>query len=304
MNISETFENLTTDHLNDFVTRRQEEHLYLDFKEVKDASLASLDDKRNLARALSGFANSSGGVIVWGVEARRNDDGVDCAIALKEIDRVSVLLTRLNQLTGDGVDPTVPGVRHRILETKNGKGFALSLIPESDSGPHMAKLGEDRYYKRSGDSFYKMEHYDIADMFSRRRKPNLALTYRTESLGTEASIILRLQNSGRASARAPYLAVRCKPPFYRSSYGVDGNKNEGLPYLPTSNPDYPWCYAGGLDIAIHPGMVRDIARLSQSHNAKLPPSEDVIIGYALACEDQVLREETLTVPLNQLLGRQ
>ena len=29
----------------------------------------------------------------------------------------------------------------------------------------MAKLGEDRYYKRSGDSFRKMEHFDLEDMF-------------------------------------------------------------------------------------------------------------------------------------------
>lgn len=203
MNISETFEQLTIQDLRDYVARGQEEYLYLDFKEVNDASLSSRDDRRNLACALSGFANSSGGLTVWGGEARRNGDGIDCASALKEIDRIAVFLTRLNQLTGDSVDPTVHGVRHRILETGNGKGFAVSMIPESEIGPHMAKLGEDRYYKRSGGSFYKMEHYDIADMFSRRRKPNLVLTYRTEGIGAQSRIILRLHNDGRASARAP-----------------------------------------------------------------------------------------------------
>jgi hypothetical protein len=39
----------------------------------------------------------------------------------------------------------------------------------------MAKLGEDRYYKRSGDSFYRMEHFDLEDMFGRRQKPILAV---------------------------------------------------------------------------------------------------------------------------------
>jgi hypothetical protein len=37
----------------------------------------------------------------------------------------------------------------------------------------MAKLGEDRYYKRSGDRFYKIEHFDVADMFDRHRAPVL-----------------------------------------------------------------------------------------------------------------------------------
>jgi len=34
-------------------------------------------------------------------------------------------------------------------------------------------LGEDRYYKRGGDRFYKMEPFDVADMFGRRRAPVL-----------------------------------------------------------------------------------------------------------------------------------
>ena len=40
----------------------------------------------------------------------------------------------------------------------------------------MAKLGENRYYKRSGDSFYQMEHFDLEDMFGRRRKPKLKMS--------------------------------------------------------------------------------------------------------------------------------
>lgn len=301
MNILETFEHLSIEHLRDYIARNQEEHLYLDFKLVKDASFASLDDKRNLARALSGFANSSGGLIIWGVEARKNNGGVDCATALKEIDRVALLLSRLNELTGDGVDPTVQGVRHRIIPgTGGGKGFAVSLIPESDTGPHMSKLGEDRYYKRSGDSFYKMEHYDIADMFSRRRKPNLVVTVKTEGLGAGALIILGLRNDGRATARAPYLAIRCEGPFRRSEFGLDGNRNEGMPFLRFSNSGYPWCYGGGLEIALHPRMSHDVTRLDQGLLPKNLPSRDVVIHYAVACEDQPLREDTIIVPLNQI----
>jgi hypothetical protein len=301
MNIIETFEHLSIEHLRDYIARNQEEHLYLEFKLLKDASLASLDDKRNLARALSGFANSSGGLIIWGVEARKNNDGIDCASELMEIDRVALLLSRLNELTGDGVDPTVQGVRHRIIHgTGHGKGFAVSLIPESDTGPHMSKLGEDRYYKRSGDSFYKMEHYDIADMFSRRRRPSLVVTVKVEGLGERASIILGLRNDGRATARAPYLAIRCDRPFSRDEFGLDGNRNEGMPFLRFSNSGYPWCYGGGLEIALHPRMSHDVTRLGQGLLPKNPPLRDVVIHYAVACEDQPLREDRIVVPLDKI----
>jgi hypothetical protein len=39
----------------------------------------------------------------------------------------------------------------------------------------MAKFGQDRYYKRSGDTFRRMEHFDLEDMFGRRPRPKLEL---------------------------------------------------------------------------------------------------------------------------------
>jgi AhpD family alkylhydroperoxidase len=122
---------------------------------------------------VSGFANSSGGIIVWGVDARKNAQDVDCAVGRKEIEPIKLFLSRLNALTGQAVSPIVDGIRHRAIETTENSGFAITLVPETESGPHMAKLGEDRYYKRSGDSFYKMEHFDLEDMFGRRPEANL-----------------------------------------------------------------------------------------------------------------------------------
>jgi len=168
MNLTETFESLCANEVQEFIKLGQEENLHLDFKTVNNPNLGT-DDKRNLAKGLSGFANSSGGIIVWGVDARKSTQGIDCATAPAEIPNVKLFLSRLNTLTGDAVSPLVDGVRHKSIETTQGKGFAVTLVPESASGPHMAKLGEDRYYKRSGDSFYRMEHFDLEDMFGRRQ---------------------------------------------------------------------------------------------------------------------------------------
>ena len=300
MDFAQTFDKLSVTHLEEYISRQQEENLYLDFKLIGEAAMSSANDKRNLARALSGFANSSGGLIVWGVDARKNSDGVDCAVALKEIDRVAMLLARLNSLTGDAVDPIVPGVRHRSIVTAGGKGFGVTLVPESDSGPHMAKLGEDRYFKRSGDSFYKMEHFDIADMFARRRKPKLIITVSVIGHGAGSEIIVGLRNDGRATARAPYLAIGCNPPFRRSGYGLDGNKNEGMPLLRFASKGFSWCYGEGLDFAIHPGVEHQIAKLYLGLDAKELPATDITIRYAIACDDQPLREDQWIVPLKDV----
>jgi hypothetical protein len=203
MTLAETFDQLNWEAIESYVRLGQEENLHLDFKTVKNADMTATDDKRNLARGISGFANSNGGIIVWGVDARKNSDGVDCANKIAEISKPALMVSRLNALTGDATSPIVDGIRHRVITNpETNAGVVVTLVPETDSGPYMAKLGEQRYFKRSGDSFYQMEHFDLEDMFGRRQKPKLEITIEEgkKEGGTEELIVL-LINQGRAVAR-------------------------------------------------------------------------------------------------------
>ena len=300
MDAHSLFERLELSDLHAFVNNGQEENLHLDFKLLTDSALNSSDDKKNLARALSGFANSSGGLIVWGIDARKNPAGVDCAIGLKPIERLSLLITRLNSLTGDAADPTVAGVLHRAIEIGRDQGFALTYIPESEGGPHMAKLGDDRYYKRAGDSFYKMEHYDISDMFGRRRRPKLRAFYRVTGDGGNTLVHVGIENEGRATARAPFIAFSCEGPLKRDFYGLDGNRGEGLTYMPFANSGYMWAYSGGMDVAIHPTMRHPVAALSFGVRPRPAPTTDIEVNYAIACEDQSIEHGVLVIPIVEL----
>jgi predicted HTH transcriptional regulator len=206
MTLSDQFDALTLNDLQNFVSVQQEEDVNLEFKTTNTSDPSHIDDRRNLAKALYGFANSSGGLLVWGVVAAKNAEQIDCAIG-NEIPQVRLFVTRLNTLTGQAVSPIVDGVRHKAIISNGEAGFAVTMVPESESGPHMAKCREDRYYKRSGDSFYRMEHYDLEDMFGRRREPKLELTTRLEGGGPATEIVLGIRNVGRGTARAPYLAL-------------------------------------------------------------------------------------------------
>ena len=157
MELIEWFKTITTAHVDKLIEDHQEEHLQLDFKTITRTNLSYRDDRRNLASCISGFANSSGGLVIWGVKARPDDRDVDCAVEPSLISPLSEFLSRLNEYTGQAASPIVDGVLHKALEKTASEGYAVTLVPESHSGPHMAKLGEDRYYKRSGGSFRKME---------------------------------------------------------------------------------------------------------------------------------------------------
>lgn len=162
----------------------------------------------------------------------------------------------------------------------------------------MAKMGEDRYYKRSGHRTYRMEHFDVADMFGRRARPKLELTLRSRSNGNE--ILFGLKNTGRGVARAPYLAISCPPPFRRSPYGIDGNRNEAIEMLVADNPSAPWRYPASGDFVIHPGVTLEIGCLTRENNATPVADAGVLVGYGIACEGMQLEEGTILFPSAEL----
>jgi hypothetical protein len=295
MDIQSLYNAIDAAKIDDFIANRQEENLHLDFKLANDPNMTR-DDRKNLAKALSGFANSDGGIVVWGVNARPNLNGIDCASGKQEIASVSLFLSKLNEFIGDLVNPTVDGVVHRKIVVTHDSGFAVTLVPPSDCGPHMAKGGEDRYYKRSGDSFRRMEHFDIADMFGRRKRPILRLRPTTQPVSKtqDCRVVLGLENEGRGSARAPFLSIEVAEPYHVSKYGIDGNFHFGLPPLAQAMGSRRKQYGGGSDITIHPGTRLDVTVIEG------PIAGDMVIHYQIAAEDSANKSGELIIRLADL----
>lgn len=71
------------------IADRQSEELFLDFKRSADNGAGDKlhqNDRQNLSKALSGFGNSEGGVIVWGVDCRNQKNSGDVAQCKVPID--------------------------------------------------------------------------------------------------------------------------------------------------------------------------------------------------------------------------
>lgn len=269
MNLAELFESIELHLLQEWVAERRQEDLYLDFKTLPSAPDLTRDDRKNFAIALSGFSNSDGGVIVWGIDARPSPGSkVDCAQELRPVADAAGVLSRLQSLTGEATSPLIDHIEHRLISHTNGTGFLVTLIPVSDSGPHMALLGEGRYYKRSGDSFYRLEHFDVADMFGRRPQPQLELVLTCERGGSTLGpsgrsvnlhVIPGLANKGKGIAKYPLVELNPHPPYRIAEFELDGNGTPGLPRRAATPTRPTWQrYAGGLDHAVHPGDVLDI----------------------------------------------
>jgi len=288
MTLLELYESITLDGIKDWVAEGKEETVHLDFKLVRNPSM-SRDDRKNLAVALSGFANSEGGIIVWGVNARKNSDGIDCAQNIDPITNVSLFMAKLNEFSSE-VSPSARGVRHKKYFVEEDAGIAITYIPESDSGPHMAKASVDRYMKRSGDSFLKMEHFEVADMFGRRKRPKLEpelFEHGRHWRDNGTLYRLRINNVGRASAVAPYVSVQFDAGVVGNyEYGIDGNGHKGLQVLKTADP-LQKIYGGNTDLVIHPSAFVDVDALPILDSAiqRTKSGEDIIIKIMVASMD-------------------
>jgi len=162
--------------LKRMITDRVKEDLYLEFKQKHDRRHAQLDDddKSNFSRALSGFANSDGGILIWGIETYKRDES---AMSLKPITDVDGFIRSLKSSLINFVQPFVDNVLIEKIPTDASDqiGFVKCLIPQSDKTPHRAMFAGREYYKRSTEGFYRLEHFDLEDMFGRRQRPLLVL---------------------------------------------------------------------------------------------------------------------------------
>ena len=254
----------------------EQENRHLDFKLLAKPDFGG-DDQRHLAKAVSGFANAEGGVIVWGVDARRDpkDDYIDQVVATPGVVDPRPILSKLNGLSSEATSPGLPGLDHRIIQGANGEpSFVATFVPEGESGPYMAMLGEarHRYYRRIGSAFSPMDHSMVADMFGRR--PRGVLRAGFEQIGQPAQTILRvhLRNTGRGPIVAPYVLLARK--------NIDDfDVPDGAPYgmVRTQRSDDPLSdagFVGGRDVVIHAGLtfsfvVIERPEVSRNHLIKM-----------------------------------
>jgi hypothetical protein len=268
--LREYFEQLTLEAIQNFVVSRQEEHVSLDFKTISDPEIKKEGDKKHLAEAISGFANSAGGLVVWGIGTGKVA-GQDVASEAVPIPNVRRFVARLHEAAPFVATPAVEGVAHRAFERPDGTGFAVTFVPESDAGPHMALLGHDRFFKRAGDRFYRMAQFDVADMFGRRQRPVLTLGYvlqfgasRWDNVTRhEIHILLSVMNDGRASAIAPYLRLEVTKGFTIGPLGIS-SRDRAAPFQLVSEAARPRVSSliGTSDLLIHPKVSFQVAELS------------------------------------------
>jgi hypothetical protein len=203
------------------------EELFLDYKQCATVGGAGLhaDDHKNFGKAISGFGNSDGGLIIWGVKCRQGPNGdVPTSPPAYVYDAVAFKSLLDGAIGGRTIPP------HRRVEnfaypvTSSPHGFVVTHVPPGHDVPFWSIDEKARgYYLRAGSSFERVSPGILAAMFGRRPNPQLALvvrpTFKFAAGARVANLTFQItaQNRGRGVGEIAYL-------------GVDADDGGGLRY--------------------------------------------------------------------------
>ena len=174
------FERLNTrgfELVQELIAQQVTEELYLDYKGVATISVEKSlrdDDRKNLAKAISGFANSEGGVIIWGVDCRPDSSGKE-VVREKYLADPTWFKSLIDNNIGSLTTPFHSAVKSVALSPSiDAPGVVVTFVPEGQNVPYYSNarnaLG---YYMRTGTNFLPVPHGLLAGLFGRKPTPIL-----------------------------------------------------------------------------------------------------------------------------------
>jgi hypothetical protein len=285
------------------------EDLYFDAKTLANESFSASSDQGALSKTISAFSNADGGVIVYGLEAKKDAHGRDVVQCAKPLGDPALVQSKILGLVGQLIQPPVESVLVESRKKKSKQGYVLVFVPPSDSGPHRARP-QGSYYRRHGSSSLPMEHYELEEMFGRRRHPQLDLYWQIKprastehNTNNAAVIVIGLRNNGRGIAKYPGLLLKGCTQWH---WGYDGIGNFGLPRLPASDPRHIH-YGASVERVIHPGVEHAVTAITHPFVMGAQLGEptvtcnDLTVAYEIYAEDMPTVVSTLRISSDEII---
>ncbi|MHA7111764.1 AlbA family DNA-binding domain-containing protein [Sunxiuqinia elliptica] len=155
-------EEFTEEDLKNIISQEIEESINLDYKSAK--SLAKNDGKkREIAKDVSAFANSDGGIIIYGmVEENHKPLKVDF------VDGEDITKEWLENVIDSNIQQKIQDVRIYPIRFDSNlkKTVYIVKIPASLNAPHIS--ADKKYYRRYNFKSVPMEEYEIRLLYNRK----------------------------------------------------------------------------------------------------------------------------------------
>jgi len=158
---------ITDKEINRLIENSIPESKILDYK--KELKIDTGDERKEFLFDIASFANSEGGIIIFGIEEKKdnkgNNTGLTKEISGIEIDNDDKLILKIEDLVKNNLEPQISSLEIKILKI-NDKHILLIGIPKLIDIPHMVTFkSSNKFYKRRNNGKILMDVYDLKNVF-------------------------------------------------------------------------------------------------------------------------------------------
>lgn len=133
----------------------------IEFKEILPGN--TRDDKKEFLADVSSFANSSGGLLIFGI---RENQGIAVELRGLKNPNIDSEILRLENLLRDNIKPRIPGIQMRSIPLPSGDSILVIQIPRSWAQPHLVDFsGHWRFYSRNSAGKYALDIVELRSAF-------------------------------------------------------------------------------------------------------------------------------------------
>ena len=168
--------------LENLILNQIEENLGLDYKSAESLG-KSVGKKKEISKDVSAFANSNGGIIIYGIKEFDEKDKRHLPKEIDPIDRTKFSKEWLEQVINSNISPRIDDIRITSISLNETNQVAYLVdIPKSNTAHQSSDF---RYYKRFNFESIAMQDYEVKDVMNRNKTPTIELIFELEKFTYE-----------------------------------------------------------------------------------------------------------------------
>lgn len=162
------------------IEEHTQESLYLEFKRG-DALGRQNNQRVELIKDVTGFANADGGRIIYGIAESRPIEGIAAAESLAPVIDGTITREWLSSTIHDHASPRLHDFDIEEIAVPGGRVLVVDI--KAAGTAHQTLVGDLRYYQRVGVTTRPLEDFRIRDLMSRGTRPVAEVAVRTRNHG-------------------------------------------------------------------------------------------------------------------------
>ncbi len=214
----EVYKSLTSfSRLQQMIDDGESEGLHLECK-APTVPRVTRDLRVHLAKAASGFGNTAGGVVIWGISTTRHGhSGLDILSQLEPVGSCARFDREIRRALPTVTTPAMVSAQTKVIKRRKSdtRGVVVAHIPRTQGDP-LQSTQDNLFYFRTGDQFSVAPYEMIKRLFSATATPDLKPLFvsRLTSLEEHGSwkLPIGVENLSSAVARDAVISVMIDNP--------------------------------------------------------------------------------------------